>query len=186
MSQIRNLLCVLAAGAIAALLFVLFLVHSYGPTGRYEANNVLIAPNLIESLAFDDIDPKTGASTRFVFDTITFTSHSPPGKNDAVTIDAYAAFYQRLSGKESIANSEAIDPSLFSSGKIASLDIIVKTKDSAKWQKTTKILQHIELAPESFVRVQLRDLGNGISFAYFVDKDIYNYAQKLFFPSPLE
>lgn len=181
--QIRNLLFVLMFGIAAALMLSLFLVINYGPSGRYLVKNVLLSPDLVSTLAYTDNNRKTGGSSRYVFDGIEFTYHTPAeNKLQTLYIDphTYEKFYRMISSDKSLAEV----PPQFNQSKTAALLIKARTESHAEWQDETKIFQEVRFFPDQdYYQIQLRDHAMADPWVYYYHPQIYQKALNIFIPS---
>jgi hypothetical protein len=162
-----KLFAVLGASVMAALLITLFFVVEYSPKAGYVVNAVLIEPDILTEFNYNDVDPKTGAMDRFVFDSIVV-------KNGAVEIPFPMAQYQALYKK--IALEQSVEPmeSVFSAPSTLKLVIYSRTESPAAWQAAKKEFQLVEFSPaEGFFRVELHEGDPGIHWVYFRQKGVY-------------
>lgn len=185
-SQIRNLLLALALGVVGALLFSALLLYKYNPTGQYEIKNILLSPDLMNGLNFNDKNSKTGGMSRFVFDKIVFEYPDlKTGKLEKVTItnDQYRAFYQMIYPEKSLLDVPDDVKNLFNKGALAKLKLEIRTESNASFQALEKVFQEVDFASEgNYFRVELRqsDSPNEEKNGYFYNQDIYKKARQLF------
>lgn len=179
MKQIRTLLIVLATAVFGAFLLVGLLLYMYNPSGQYEGKNVLLHPELVEQLSFDSMSPKTGGSTRYVFDRIEFSAFNPQKnlwESHEVPLERYTAFFAAVKNEKSLKKPSTELAQVFIDSKPATLTIWTKTVSQEAWQRATKAIQQVEFAPSGkLYRVSLRDEQNGQKWAYFKEEGAYTY-----------
>lgn len=164
-----KLFAVLGASVIAALLVTFFFVAEYSPKAGYVVNAVLIEPDILAEFNYNDLDPKTGAMDRFVFDSIVV-------KNGSVEIPFSMEQYRALYKKIALENSVEPIESLFSAPSTLKMIIYSRTESPAAWQAAKKAFQSVEFSPsESYFRVELHESDSGVHWAYFRQKGVYEY-----------
>lgn len=162
-----KLITVLIASVIAALLLTLFFVTQFGSGGSYTLNSVLVAPDILPQFNYNDMDPKTGAMDRFVFDSIVVQEGSVEKQ---LSLAEYAAIYKTIESEKSI---EPID-SLFKTRPYVSLIIYSRTESPSAWQNARKEFQKVEISAfEGYFRVELHEDNLGIHWAYFKHEGLY-------------
>lgn len=167
----------LCSAVASALLVVLLLLYLYNPSGRYEGKNVLLSPQLVEQISFEDLNGKTGASSRFVFDNMELVFYDIAAQrwqSYPISLEKYATFFNAVQSDLSLADPDKKVENIFASQKVASLHIVAKTVSDEKWQKITKVIQEVEFAAaDDLYRVDLRQeaLG-GKGWAYFHRQNI--------------
>lgn len=184
-SEIRKLITVLSSAIIAAFLLSFFFVYNYGPSGRYLVKNALLSPELTTTLSYNDINHKTGGSSRFVFDSIEFSnadSYSKQQRQLKITPEQYAQFYQLVSSDKSLQNSTEDLLALFGKGIAASLVIKVNTENHAAWQEESRVFQEVDFTKEgNYYRISLHDEKMG-KWIYFYHPNIFAKVTDLFIP----
>jgi len=186
--QVRNLLSIFAGAAGLALIVSLFMIYNYGPNGRYFLKNVLLEPSTTISLSFDDLNPKTKASSRYIFDGINFTYYDAAKKLVAIKVSPgqYAQFFQATNGDESLAQVPGDILSLFTIGTSAKLVLSTKTESDASWQFNSKPLQEVQFAKNGdYFRIQLRESTASVNagWVYFHHPHVYQTASSIFSPA---
>jgi hypothetical protein len=180
--RIRNLLLLIFSSIAFAGLFTFFMINHFGPSGRYMAKNALLAPMRMVDLQFNDYNPKTGGSSRFVFDKIEFSHYDPATskwERLPVTHEQYARFYALIEGDESLGGDDNGEVSrLFHDAHMASLVMTIRTESDAQWQAVTKVFQEIHFVPDgNHYRIELREdvkESIGSRWAYFRHPGIYD------------
>ncbi|KAF3362778.1 hypothetical protein PHSC3_000637 [Chlamydiales bacterium STE3] len=182
--QIVSLITVVGAGVGAALLISLFFLLSYGPTGRYLVETVLLSPSLLHELNYNDANPKTGGVDRFVFSKVVFSYLSPVDKlwhNEAVSDSEYANFYRTIQSEKSLVNPQEEMISSFMREPVSKLSLIVSTESSAAWQAVEKTFQEVQFSKnDNYFRIQLHEQNAGEHWAYFYRLGIGKEANVLF------
>lgn len=178
--QIRNLILIVSSAVVTAFLFSALLLYKYSPTDQYNVENILISPDMVSSLKFNDKNPKTGGQSRFAFDKMEFLHNQ---SKSAVSIDQYTLFYQMVQSKKSVMNVSDDIRNLFNRGQVGRLKIWVKTESSASWQETEKVFQQVEFASSGgYFRIELRqsDSSQSDPYAYFYAPELYSKILSLF------
>jgi hypothetical protein len=176
---IRNLLSVVSSAIFLGFLFSALLLYKYSPSGLYEVKNVLISPDTMMGLNFNDSNNKTGGSSRYIFDKIQFED----GKNNhVVSSDSYRLFYEEIKTAKSLSTVTDEIKNAFNRGSPAKLKILIKTDSPAAWQANTQTFQEMDFSSQGdYFRVYLRESNvGGSSFAYFHQAGIYQKALKMF------
>lgn len=186
-NQIRTLIFVILSAVACAFLISGLLLYRYGPSGGYSAKNAILSPDVTESLWYSDANPKTGGSSRFVFDDLVFSYFDTKTRQQhsiQITPELYRQFYQIVANDTSIAE---ITPQLlthFDDGSQTSLVLNVRTESNAGWQEDVKTLQQIDFAKEgNYYRVDLREENAPNQWAYFYHPQIYQKTIHLFISS---
>ncbi len=181
--QIRNLLLVIFSGVGLALLVTLLMIFRWGPTGQYLTQDVLVSPDLMTNLAYNDSNPKTGGSSRFVFDRLEYEYYDLEKQlwqKVVVSQDQYAQFFKLVTGERSLLD---IKPSLvyeFNQATPARLTLWVRT-ESVSSLATKKIFQEVHFSKEgNYFRVQLRQTTSGPTWVYFKRDNIYQEVLQIF------
>jgi hypothetical protein len=174
-SQIQQLIILLLSGILFAGLVATFFVYNYGSSGRYIAKNILLAPNVIETLDYNDINPKTNARDRYVFQKIEFEYFLPADRQwhkNQIDISTYTKIYDLLSSDKSV---EEVTPNLENLfiPKPARFILSVKTNSNAAWQEDSKVFQEIQFEGSEY-RVQLHENNPGTHWVYFLHHNIYS------------
>lgn len=177
----KNLLIVLSSAVLSAVLLALFFVLNFGPTGSYPLENALIEPSVVASFNYNDYDPKTYESDRYIFDKIE-VQYTKEGsfKKSKISIDQYRKIYDLLKGDKSLLN---VDPKVlneFKSAPLIRLVIYVKTESPSGWQKNSKEFQSVEFVNGGdYFRVMLHEDKGGLNYAYFYRKAIANKIEEI-------
>lgn len=184
--QIRNLLLVFFCAVGMAFLFSVFLIYNYGPSGRYLVRNVLLSPDLLTTLAYNDTNSKTGSSSRFVFDGIEYSFYDSKEKQMKylqIDLELYRQFYNLVDGDKSILEIPHEILAAFTQEEMPSLVIKVRTESHAPWQDETKEFQKVNFVAEGdHYRIKLHEERSAEMWVYFQHADIYHSTLKLFVP----
>lgn len=160
--QIIQLLSVLFAGLLTAVLALLFMVYSWSPTGAYAAKNAILSPDVMNQL--------NGKKSRFIFDHVEYSFYN--GKewiNQVVKREAFNKFYHLVQNDKSSEGDQA--EKLFHS----SLVIFVR---EAK-EGVALPFQEISIGTDHY-RVELHEESPKERFAYFYHPQIKEKAEALF------
>lgn len=162
--EIRRLLGVLGSAVVTACLVALFFLWQYGPTGKYQLNRALIAPEVLAQFNYNDIDPKTGGTDRFVFDQIVVISKNGKQVIDLVT---YGKIYTALQGDKGVVGDHEMEK-LFLPESSLKMTVSVRAESKAVWQAIIKVFQEVDFAESGdYYRVLLHQQDPGAHFAYF-------------------
>lgn len=183
--QIRDLLAVISTGVLFAFLLSFYMIYSYGPSGQYLAKNTLLAPQLIHSLSYTDIDSKTGKHSHFVFKEMEFSYFDPKLKLwQKTNIDpkTYGLFYTEISNEQSLLDVNDNMIQSFTKASPASLTLTVQTDTSP--QTLTKVFQEVQFAHQGdYFRIQLHEQSPDRSqWIYFYHPAIYQKVLNQFLP----
>jgi hypothetical protein len=184
--QIRNLLVVIGSGVMTGFAIVLILLYNYNPSGSYLAKNVLLSPELAQTLSFKDSNPKTGGTSLFVFDVIEFSYYDnikKQWKNVHVDGNQYMRFYQVINNEKSLLEVTDDVRNLFNKGNMATLLLKVRTESHAAWQATSKVFTEVNFVGEGdYYRVGLHEQNPSNPWAYFYHPGIYRQVLEIFVP----
>ena len=178
--QIGAMLIVILSAVACAFLIVFTLVKFYGPTGQYVAEQVLLQPELLSKLTFQEQDPAKGKISQYSYDHIEYTYFDTLGlewKKRKVTAEHYKQLVKLLSGDSSLLDPREEILASFGQKRSATLTIWVKNQLTG----TLKRFQEIGFVPEvGLYRVELRQQDNVQPWAYFRHSHIYEDTQRLF------
>ncbi len=158
--QIIQLLSVLFAGLLTAVLALAFMVYSWSPSGDYLAKNVLLSPETVGQLS--------SAKSRLVFDHVEF-------QNKKVNREAYAKFYDLVSRDRSLSEVSKEVEKLFNSPDLASIVIAVRKGKEGE----ALPFQEVSFKGDYF-RVELHEERPQDRFAYFYHPQITEQAKAIF------
>ena len=182
-SQITRLLFLIGASVLSAFALAGSFILYYGPSGSYAARDVLLSPQVMTILNYNDTHPSTGAVTRFVFDSIEFSFFDVAAKRwnkIEVGMDQYAKLYQLLSGDKSESPVSEATINYFNKANPATLSIRVKPEKDKSAQYASKVFQQVIFVNEGdFYRVQLREGQQQDGWAYYLHPKIYQDVLKL-------
>lgn len=167
--EIKRIISVLGAGVVFALMLTLFLIYNYGPSGRYNLYTVLLEPDILMQLNYNDKNPVTGGQDRYVFDRLEYNDPMNRIMGQTINLTDYEKFYQTIKSDKSL--NAPVDPELeglFRQPPPATIYVYVRTESPAAWQKNAKIFQDIQIANQGdYYRVELHEMKEGEHFAYF-------------------
>lgn len=160
-----KLIGILVSGVIAAFLVTFFFVGFFGPSGRYVLNAVLIEPQVLKTLNYNDNNPRTYAMDRFVFDEIQVQWFHPKLPKGTLSLSQYAEIYSLIALDKSLPSEI---PEAFVPTHAAALSLMVRTESSSAWQKETKLFQEMEIAEQGgYYRVMLHEEASSFHWVYF-------------------
>lgn len=170
----KQAIFVLIAGVISALLATIFFISYFGPSGRYALTSVLLKPDILEKLNYNDWNSKTSEQDRFIFDRIVFENSKALVQN--VDIPTYRRLYALIQNDQSETADELEEQNNYfhSAGRLI---LYVKTESPSLWQFLSKPIQQMQFDSRgNHYRVQLREDNQGIHWATFhhegIDKEI--------------
>lgn len=160
-TQIRNLIMVIGAGMMAALMLAYFLVNQYGPTGQYIAGNIVLQPSLVSKVTFQDKD------SRYSFDRIEwmhFDNAENRWTSSKIDDDTYGKIYQLIKNDKSIIKVTPETQNLFYTSTPSIVTIVVHNEN----RENTKVFQEIQFVEHGdFFRVLLKDDNPTQNWIYF-------------------
>lgn len=183
-SSIKSLILLMLFSVVCAMAISIFSIQKFGPIGAYEVKNALITPYLLENMSYDDVDTKTGAPTRFVFDQLLFTYTDSVTQKEVtlpVTLEKYRLFYDTIISDSSVNDTTSL-ASLFDGANPPKLIVKVKTVAQDALQRESEVFQEIQYANEgNFYRIELREeLNPQAEWAYYNHPGIKNKIFNLF------
>ncbi len=183
---IRNFLAVLFSGVFTAVIFALFMLYYYGPTGSYTLGNVLLSPETITKLSFEDSDQPGRNSPRYQYDHIEYANWNAENKQWQrvdVSPGDYQHFYESIAQEKSILEVPHEIVNLFYSIPPSKLTIFVRNQaDNPTQKEISKPMQVAEFSNEgNYYRIELRSQEGSGGWAYFHRPKIREEAKALFF-----
>lgn len=183
--QVKSFLLVIFTAVASATAFVFFLVYYYGPEGSYVPKNILLSPEVMESLSYTDVDRGSGLSSRYIFDKIDFLYFDKyEGKWTQGEVDRldYASFYGMIANTKSIVGDEAELSGAFAGYGQASLLLHVIPKNTlASGKEGRKVFQEVHFASDSdLFRIELHSEKMGGGWVYFRYPNIYSEVTRRF------
>jgi hypothetical protein len=184
-SEIRSLFLVVFSGIVCAFLLSLLLLYYYGPSGRYALRNILLSPNLIQNLSYQDLNPKTKKVGLFIFEKIEFSYYDGAVKkwlSVPVLKETYEKFYSSINRDVSLIDVHPQIQELFYEGNLSQLSIKAITDSSNQKQITSEIFQEVHFTKKGdHYRVRLREQSRtSDNWAYFYHEGIGQEVMKLF------
>lgn len=181
--QVKNLLAVVGSGFLCAFLIAIMMLYYYGPTGRYYVKNILISPEVLPEMNYNDSNSKTNKNSRFIFNGIELSFYDRDAKRVTVipvTENAYRKFYHMIEQDGNVDNPSDDLKLLFEKEGTATLVITVKTESKADWQMLTKGFQQVQLSKEGDdYRIELHDQNQAEKWVYFHHPKIYQEAMNI-------
>lgn len=183
--EIRNLLFVIFSGILGAFAVALGMLYYYNPTGSYLAGNVLLSPESTQVIRFNDVNPKTGATSKFLFDQVEFTyfdAKLKQWKNLNVDQDKYVKLYQAISSDRSLDATDEIkilfnkDPS--------KLILKIRSDTNVAANAITKPFIEVNFANDGdYYRIELHEENSLDTWAYFYHPGIYKETFNIIIPA---
>jgi hypothetical protein len=174
--DIKTLLGVLFLGVLSAFAIGAFFVFNYGPSGKYLAKNTLISPLMVEEFDYNDMNPRTHQTDRFIFDKIEYSY--PKGNSFAVVnvpVETYKIIWETLANDQSSGDKREL---FHGSSKLA---IKVRTESREAWQFDVKDFQRVEFAKDHY-RIELHEDNPGDHWVYFERQGVGEEVKKVLAP----
>lgn len=174
--EIRQLLYLLGSAVGFAVLFSIFMINFYGPTGQYTVKNILLSPEMTTKLNY--LDGVSGG--KFNFDRITFRyfdDENKQWKSQAVPLTVYRAIFDDLANHTSFVDVPQEIVSQFNAPNSATLTLYVKN------DKTSKIFQELVFVKDGdLFRISLVEDHPTGKWAYFLDRKVYDHVLHMIVP----
>ena len=178
--EIGRLLAVLGSAIAAAVLFAVFMIYYYGPSGEYYVKNILLSPETAARIDFQD----GREEGRFVFDRAEFRYFNTEVKSwKTIILDtkAYQAVYDLLENESSVSDVTPDIVDEFNRPNSATLTLYVKNN------KLTKIFQEAVFPlGGDFYRILLRGKDPIGEWGYFHHRKIYDHVLHAIIPAGAE
>lgn len=185
-SQIKVLLGVLGAGLLAGVLFALSTLYYYNPSGSYIAKNVLLTPQQAYALRFIEPGSKGRAEGKYAFEGIYFSYFDDIQKQQKtfpISQEQYESLYNLIANESSIVYAGDDVQSLFTQAPPATLTLKLQSIGEDLTKGGGVAFYAIDFANNNdYYRIQLRQSGPGMHWAYFYHPGIYQEILKLFHP----
>lgn len=182
--QVRNLLLVLVSAVLSGCLIVGAMIYHWGPAGDYALHDVLLAPDVLPQLSYNEAGSNTKGSSRLVFDHIEFRYfHDAQGQWRVVDVPlhAYQSFYDQIRSDRSILHPPDDLPTHFDSTRNPRLSIWVKSTGDAPMER--RVIQELAFAKERLYRVAMIGQPGG-RWIYFEHPSLERATAALMVPSP--
>lgn len=175
--EIRQLLLLLGSAVAAAVLFSIFMINFYGPTGQYTVKNILLSPDMTSKLDF--YDGVTGG--KFTFDRAVFRYYddeSVSWKSVVLSESTYRQLFEELHNETSFIDVPAEVINQFNFPNPATLTLYVKN------DKVTKVFQEAVFVKDSdLFRILLRGDHPTSNWAYFHHRKVYDHVLHIIVPA---
>lgn len=178
--DIRNILTVLCASIICAVILASVFLYYYNPSGRYFAGNMLLDPSIMDQIFDQDQHPNKRKTVRFAFDRIEFSyfdSQSRKLEVFPVTREVYEQFYKRVASDKSLEEVQKNIQMFFLQPHPAFLTIQMQTKER-NGNGAVKIFQIVQFVSEDYFRIQLHEKNE--DWVYFYRPGFYQEMIHLF------
>lgn len=177
--QVTRILSVLGSAVLLGCLLVIGMIYWWGAGGTYTVADVLLAPEMLEKLAYSSQGKAARDIDKLVFDSITYRSFDRSTSqwlNVPVTPSTYHRFYDLVARDRSV---QAITTaSRFDTTHPTILTIWVRTQNARTAER--RAFQEIEISsPGDLYRVEMHD-SSATPWAYFEHPGIGQIAYRLF------
>ncbi len=181
-SDIRNFLFVLLSGVVVACAVVGAMAYIYSPSGRFWSHHVLLAPEVIEEGVYNDFDPATGQTKRFVFERLEFTYFDKEKRkwvSTTVDLEAYRRFWKLVESDWSILQPTEDITSIFNVPHPSRLMVWMRPDPATG---PVRVFQEVDFAPgKDAYRVELRGQQDITGqWAFFQHASIFENVLDLF------
>jgi len=179
-SQIKSLILVMTLSVVAAFGILGLFVWYYSPSSNYLVKYVLLSPDIMPEISYNDYNPKTGGKSRFVFDDLIYTYFEKVTNQwhtSAVSLEEYKNIYRQIANLSSL---DGDTEQFFGGPEQTILTIKVKTESNAAWQVVDKDFQTVQFSKDDYFRVELHEQNPGKHWAYFYMPGIYAEVNKGF------
>lgn len=180
--DIRNLLAVLGSAVVCATLLAVAFIYYYGPSGRYIAGNMILDPAIIQSINYQENDPRTGQKIRFLFDRLEFSyfdKQKGEVQKGVLPIERYQKFYNLIAAEISLQEVTHQIEDLFIRSHPTVLITNMRRAD-VSGSSSTFIFQLVQFVQEDYFRVQLRAGQGQGEWIYFYKPHLYQDVMDLF------
>lgn len=177
--QIFDVLTILILGVTFAFALSLATLYYFGPSGSYKAGNILLSPEVSESLSYYDPNPTGGKPNHFVFDKIELHYLDPKErewKREKIALENYKRFFEIITSERSLLVVPETILSEFVHESPTTLTVMVKDESSRREGASGKmrVFQEMEILKEGdYYRIQIKDAREGENWAYFYHMGIY-------------
>ncbi len=172
--RIGALLAVIASAITCAFLAAVFMVVYYGPSGTYQLKNVLLSPELADTLNESPI----------IFERLEFShwdASRKQSKMQEVNLSQYKKFFELVQRDQSLETTFPEVAEAFYRSHPASLTLFVRT--AANPHALIKPFQIVQFAEgKDYFRVELHveTVNENSRWAYFYHADIENQVKDIF------
>ncbi len=171
--EIVNLLGILFGAILCGAAAAFYFIYYYGGTGQYKLENILVSPETLQKLAYQEFNPQSKRSSRYVFKEIDFIYNGSQQRK--IGPETYKKLYDLLKDDRSLSQPSAEIERLFFSQAPARLIIKVKQEGAGDLQEALLPFQEVQFAEGTpYYRVQLRvQEGTSSAWTYFDHPDAY-------------
>jgi hypothetical protein len=167
--MIRNFILLIASAVLIGTVGMFAIAYKFGPSGTYQVQNVLLAPETIPNLASS---PSGSGEPAFRFDSIEYLSYNDATRtweSTPVDISTYKSFFSAIRYEESLKQVPDKVAALFHTGKNPRLLIKVQLAESAT-PDIPQVFQEVQFSNDGkYFRVQLYGKAT-TEWAYFAQK----------------
>jgi hypothetical protein len=184
--QIRNLLLIIGSAVVVSCCALFLMLYSSGLSGAYLAKNVLLSPESVKVLNFNNPGPKsskTKISPQFVFDLIEFSFYDAVHKrviHTQVDIAYYAELYKIIENDSSLTGNAVLNEAALKFNNIeATLFIKFRSRRGEDVLQGSSDVFKVEFIKD-YYRISLRDQNLHQQWAYFKHVNIFEQVLGLF------
>lgn len=183
--EIFKLLGVLLGAMSCALLFALFMLYHYGSSGHYSLQNILISPEIVQKLAFNESNSLNLKAAHFIFKGMEFIYYDSEKRSEVhekVKASQYEDIYKLLKDDKNLLKVSTEIDTFFYNKAPARVVILVKQEGKSELDQELETFQEVQFGyHSSFYRVRIRaQEGKNDAWIYFKHPDVYNKVLEIF------
>ncbi len=181
--DITNILSVLGAAILCAILMASWFLYYYGPSGRYLAGQTMLDPKIMERINYQDKHPLSGQKVHFMFDRIEFAYfdfQQNQTRRYTILPEQYQKFYELIASEKSVEHVTDSIQNLFAAQYPTALTIYMRIAEPSGKPSMTHIFQIMQFVPEDYMRVQLKGQSHQGEWVYFYRPQLYHDVMRLF------
>ncbi len=176
-SQIFKLLSVIFFGVFGAMLLAWGMIHYYGASGSFNLRQVLLSPDVVSKLSYPEINRATGRKEGYHFERVEFlyfNDASREWKRKQLDLQTYHELFDQIVDDKSVTLiSEELQTSFQRENPAILSIVMIKDKEAGEAEKAM-VFQEVQIASTGdFYRVQLREEGGDVRWAYFYHPGLY-------------
>lgn len=179
--DVLNLLSVLTAAVLSAVLLAYFFLYYYNPSGQYLAAYTLLDPSVIEQMNDRNPHSQNKKKIPFSFDHIEFSYFNQKNEYhriEKISLKDYEIFFRKVENEKSLLDVQQNIQNDFSKMPTSLLTIQMKPEERNN-NGAVQVFQVVQFVPEDYFRVQLHEKKEG-EWAYFYQQGIYQETLKIF------
>ena len=172
--EVKQFILLLSIAAVGGFLFTAWLIAYSKPLSLYQARQIVLAPEVVEKMNFEDLHPEKAEIVNYRFDHhefVYFDYLKGKWQQKKVSLDKYAQFYRLIEKNQSIDQVAQTTVQLFNQLLPVALITGVRTEGFIH----AKIFQVIQFVKEDYFRVKLQE-NEEESWVYFYQPNLYRSA----------